>query len=883
MLRIRSVLSKWWDDDNIRNRSLVEQALIVILPIILFWRYLSGHTAFVFNDIADDSFHQYYPGLLHLADRLQAGQWTDAFSFAVGLGNKESSIIPWFDNWPAFFGRENVAYLMGVNAFLKMALSGLLIYGLATLWQLKDEKRLIIALGYEFNVMFTVRSAWRSYSGIAFMTALWLFGFEYAYRKKNLKSYLFLGLVSELFFINLDIYYCVFYGVLLGIYIICRVLSDGRSLAESLRLSLINFGLFAALGMADTFIPKFLLTISSERVSDSSGKIIGDLGEYLKIDWSILPDAFIRTIGQDIEGINPGEFRGYFNLLSGPSFYIGILMFILVPVALYNVPRVKRMLFLIGYLMIGLYISVPFVRWIASGFAGASFKYASFGICLLIMITVIEGFYSISNHGYKDGSLFVFNATSVIAIICMVLVLFTDRIARFDRWLCSLIYIIVYMILGNLIILRKDYLSRLIFALVLLTEGLVLSYNIINERITLSQQELDNFIFNPVYTAVHSIDEPEESWYRIERYPSAITLCDPLGKDYYGTTSYVGGIGISQSVKKYYKMLNLPYDDRRMYGSAGNIYAGSLLGVKYDVVDTQDCTAYGVSYCQSCDNVHVFKNDLALPLGYCYDQEINPQEFASLSYYDRNKALLRAALVDDGSLITNIKPAEAIMEGIPIKKEVTAEDNVIDVSVADGDLLVVIPDYKEDINEEDGPGMVCWADATRDMNYLYFSRTGIIELNSNNISKIWFDNETVAKLSSVSVYSYDADTYYDETLKNVEKLKKSGYDPKIISDYEMVGSVNTANDGIFATSIPFDDNWQLFIDDEEKDLFRVNTGFVGSRITKGHHDIRLYYRHDSWIESNKLKCLGLFLLFVAYIIIIVNENRALTCALEVKK
>ena len=196
------------DSNNTKIRVAVEIMMIFILPSILFWQYISRQTCFVFSDIASDSIGQYYPQLLHVADRVKNGQWAEMFSFMIGLGNKEEPIIPNISNWTAMFGKENVAYLMGISIFLKVALSGLFMYGLVGLWEIRDEKRLVITLGYEFNSMLTIRSCWESYPNIAFMIILWLYCFELAYRKRQNKFYLLFAFSSELFFTQFSIYYC---------------------------------------------------------------------------------------------------------------------------------------------------------------------------------------------------------------------------------------------------------------------------------------------------------------------------------------------------------------------------------------------------------------------------------------------------------------------------------------------------------------------------------------------------------------------------------------------------------------------------------------------------------------------------------------------------
>lgn len=121
---------------HIKLRTTIEVSLIFILPVILMWKYLSGQMCFIFSDVGNDSYFQFYPYALHTADRMRNGQWMDLFSFLEGLGNKESFLFPNLDNWISLFGRGHVAYLFGLSVYLKMALSGLFacIWFFWTIW-----------------------------------------------------------------------------------------------------------------------------------------------------------------------------------------------------------------------------------------------------------------------------------------------------------------------------------------------------------------------------------------------------------------------------------------------------------------------------------------------------------------------------------------------------------------------------------------------------------------------------------------------------------------------------------------------------------------------------------------------------------------------------
>ncbi|WP_026496821.1 hypothetical protein [Butyrivibrio sp. WCD3002] len=88
---------------------------IIGLPIILFWKYVSGVTNFVVGDIASDCIYQTYPDLVHTANRISNGEFEEGFTFLRGLGSVEDAVIKGLSNWVTLFGAKNIAYLCAVR------------------------------------------------------------------------------------------------------------------------------------------------------------------------------------------------------------------------------------------------------------------------------------------------------------------------------------------------------------------------------------------------------------------------------------------------------------------------------------------------------------------------------------------------------------------------------------------------------------------------------------------------------------------------------------------------------------------------------------------------------------------------------------------------
>ena len=832
-----------------RYNTMVDVLCIILLPTVLFWNYLTGRYCFVFGDVASDSVSQYYPDLLHVSDRVAKGLWDTAFSFVIGLGNRESALFPGVNNWPGFFGSDNVAYLMGINIFAKMLFAGILIYGLSVLWNLKREERLIVTLGYMLNPMLTVRSAWYVYSGLALMIALWLWGFEFAYRKKNLRSFFVFALITELFFTQFDIYYCLLYGLIFFIYIICRIISDGNSAGEALFYGLINYGIFAFGGICDSIWSSLKNTVGSNRASSAYQNFISSSQRI--IDLGGLYDAFIRTIGQTIEGIND-EYAGTYNFLSGPAFYCGIMIALIVPVMYYNLPKRKKIPLGIGLMTAVMYISMPIIRSLSSGFLYDSYKLSSFWINVLAILVVVEGFNSIRESGYKRYSRAVFNITASFYLLLVISIWFTGRVVRKEQWLFSIIFLLLYIVLINMYFTKQSHLIKAVFLAVLVAESILISYSTVNNRGVFEKQALDWLYYNNVYSAIHETKQSDEGWYRFEACPGTMSLCDSLAQDFYGTKSYIGGTGISKSIRDYYDELGLAQINNNQSGTYGNIYAEALLDVKYTVLTDQNNSMYGMDYLGEWDNVTVFRNRLALPLGFFYNSEITYEEFQSLSTLDRNRELLKRCLVNDEIETDNKEIKDNILKGIPDTYELSELKSGLRSQAFENDLYVLKLFFSEESDyDSKAEGTLYWVDYAGKESFYPFNYSNVIELYSDDIKSIWFDEKTAGMLDHVDLYSYNADDYYNDVVDAIYKIKEYGMENINETDYEINGIISVPSNGIFATSVPFDENWEIYIDDEKKEVIKVNTGFVGSRISAGKHRIRMYYKHDTWFCSNK--------------------------------
>lgn len=847
-----------------RHEYLTACVCVLLCVTGLYWKYIFGDQYFIFYDVAGDSLFQTYPNLLHTARRIQDGEWAARFSFSIALGDAQSALLPDLHNWIALFGEEHIAYLLGLSQWMKVVLAGILAYVFARLYGLQHRAGLMAALAYAFNSEFMIRGAWISYPNTALLLILWLTAYEYLHVKKRM-WYLPIATVS--FFYSIDIYYCVFWGAVLGAYIVFRKLSEegiSKKTAVDLCKTECIYLFFAALGMADTVISRISNVLSSVRFTGNVSNF-----DSLKLFTSLkaVLTAFARTFGMSVNGIT--DYKGKGNFLEGPAFYCGIWMVLLVPVSIYYMPGRKKKFYILGYALFGIYMGIVPVRFIVNGFAGDKYKLNALWVIVLVLLTAMHGLRLLFEKDIEFGKTgrLIFNLTVGAAAAGMILLLCMGYAVRLDSWLISVGFIAGYGILMNLMFWGRMTRRRTagILCICMMAEVLSVSWECVNDRtvVTKEQMEEGRFYNSAYQETVDALKESDTGWYRLEKKSGSVFFCDPLGQGYYGTTAYIGGIGAGTDMNGIFNRLGLPHSGAGFfYGSGGNLYADALFGVKYYLIEkgrTPD--AYGLSYLMTVDGVDIYKNDFALPLAYTYSQAMSQKEFMKYSEADRRRILLQNCVLEDadnagaesGSFTDTRKMKRA---DVVYKKGKYYQD------IPKGSVLII--QIKADIN---GMRVMHYEDGQHNRASRYFNAESDneIELYVEDLYTVWFDfsKKDWKKKPQITFYCQDAETYYANMQENIQALKEDTVKITDTAKNHIQGQVTCPDERILASSIPYDAHWNVIVNGAKADILKVNTGFIGTKLAAGEHTIEFIYQTNSWLYDNKFKCVGFLLAILA--------------------
>lgn len=629
---------------------LVLQALVSLL---VFSEFLSGNFYFAYLDIGSDSYFQVVPYAMYLA-RTVAQQSFDGWSFHIGLGGPTS----------AMFGDMTSMLVQSVSAnrilpsriwfyILKIILGGsfflLFIRCYVTHW----ESAVICALSYSFCGYMVIDGQWdiQATAFVFYPFILW------ALIKHLQTGNLVLLPVS----IGLALWFGTFF-VSLGVFLIftCIIFvgcSDTPRVAAKqwiLRVfPLVAIGFLLA---APYLLPVIFQLIDSSRVSGSESHIHRILSQCLSVnDTSLILAEIGGLFHKDIFGIG-SAYKGYFNYLEGPGFFVGVLLMLLIPQA-WQGARLDRKLVTVSAIGITGYILFPVFRFAAMGFAAPYFRISTLWVSIALLTLAARALDLVICRGIKVKPL-AFGVAAYGALLSVVLLgQLGDRVwMPHVAMVCGLALVSAIV----LVLVQKNLLTQNKVPLVLMSivaiEIIVIARPSYIEGRTMVPPELRAYD-DGTPAALRAIREMDSGIFRVEKTFNSVSLADSLAQDYMGIKSYslhsrglvdffigTGLIAPTSDVPNFTNWLP----------NAGTRYMlNSLLGVKY-MISRSSLNWPGFQLVRNVDGLQIYRNDFALPIGVVQINQITRAELSKLAVFSpanantyRDAVMINSVVVDE--------------------------------------------------------------------------------------------------------------------------------------------------------------------------------------------------------------------------------------------
>lgn len=315
----------------------------------------------------------------------------------------------------------------------------------------------------------------------------------------------------------------------------------------------------------------------------------------------------------------------------------------------------------------------------------------------------------------------------------------------------------------------------------------------------------------------------------------------------------------------YYNVMKQPMLNRNhvIMSSANNPFFNGFMGVRFLFNQSKKQTNwYGYHTVLKKDTNFVQENPDVMPIAYVSYDIMGRQQFDQYAYPYTLEAIYMNTVVEEKiqektftSSIQEIQPIFQLEEisdslqineteqGMRIKSNGKSTLKLrLDEPIENNKLFIVrceIDDIEKggtkdtDVsingirNKKAGSSGI-YASPKADFEYVIGSEKGVKSLNFT------FTDGTYT-LKNFTFYVVDA-SFMKERKNSVTALNVKEKADTILS-----GDVTASDDGYFVTTIPYQEGLQIFIDGKKVGAEKVNTAFLGAKISKGTHEIDVYY------------------------------------------
>lgn len=273
----------------------------------------------------------------------------------------------------------------------------------------------------------------------------------------------------------------------------------------------------------------------------------------------------------------------------------------------------------------------------------------------------------------------------------------------------------------------------------------------------------------------------------------------------------------------------------------------ALFGVKYVYTREGDFVNVDMNHFADEEHISVYQNPYVLPIGYMVNEDILTFETEDNGPFTVQNELCGA--------LTGIEPIfSSINEDMQVSTYGTnvevelRDDHNADYSKANAsakaDMIYTIP-YDMDLYVNCRGSNVHKVALLIDGNEVAFDRyQGQIfhvgEVRAGQLVDIQFIFNDGEELSG-SIYCYPMEYVKEQFLLFYHILANQGMEITKYRETKIEGTISSQKDGVFMTSIPYDEGWTIYANGEKVDTCVVLEGFLGAKLKKGDYTIKMVY------------------------------------------
>ncbi|HJF39701.1 MAG TPA: YfhO family protein, partial [[Clostridium] spiroforme] len=425
------------------------------------------------------------------------------------------------------------------------------------------------------------------------------------------------------------------------------------------------------------------------------------------------------------------------------------------------------------------------------------------------------------------------NIVLLILFILPIVIVINKPLIALDIAIC---------LIGIIIYLKLDYQALLILTIM----PLLVSY-------TTNQQE--SYVTKKTYNQVNKLSNVKvENNYRYDSFKQSLNTVNQANNTY--RTSIYSSINNNLYNHFYYDVIKNPISIRNRVAciSNSNIFFQGLLGVK--TIYSEDVVPIGYNQIKT----NLYENNNVLPLVYATSNSYDNKQFNELQFPDTLDTIYNNVIVENGN-----KDYQSKIKNIDLNTSINYQSNNLKITKIDNGYQINTKDNgKLELN----------------LNEILENKILIIEFDIKDVKYIEKLDTTVKingiknKLSSINAAYPNNNTHFTYIISQNEPLDKlqlefshGRYSLKNIKtyilDYDVIknrrnnvdalkgvynqdgfvarGEIDVSEDGYLVTSFPYQKGFSVLIDGKEVESECVNTAFLGTKISKGKHDVEIVF------------------------------------------
>jgi uncharacterized membrane protein YfhO len=330
-----------------------------------------------------------------------------------------------------------------------------------------------------------------------------------------------------------------------------------------------------------------------------------------------------------------------------------------------------------------------------------------------------------------------------------------------------------------------------------------------------------------------------------------------------------------------------------MKGLEGRVGLLALAGVKYYVSSSTNAP-FGFYKMKEefidGKNYYLYKNIYNLPLGITYSSYMTKSQYNNLNPIEREYALLSSSVIEEnvtgmtnkdkvtGVKVSKVKVADKVNVKVNRKRIVSKKDSVVKYRFdgqPDSQNYIVYENIHAKDSDKDG-------NSAKFRGKYGFGRIRVI----GDLSGAYFEKEASVlnlgyskkaqkkfklKFSKHRRYTYD--NVYQVSVpislyvENVRKLREEALEDVNIEDDTITGNINVKGTKVLQLSIPYSQGYSIYVDGKKTETFKSGVAYLGVKITKGKHSIKVVYR-TPYLKLGTVVTIISIILLIAYMTVI---------------